>query len=366
VGQALELVVSILGITRLGKEYAVGDATFFRDPAISNGSITIPANTLLTTAKGEASFVTTEVRTLQRGQIQISVPIRAGSGSPGEAGIVRAGAITTVVQPITGIARVTNQDDTVLAAERESDEALRARAKMALRSSSKGTALALIRAVVDARGKVLEVWDPNGPPAKRTPPGTVTLHVDAAPTRLPALRTAVGEVRAAGVHATLVGKYVFMKPRLRVTLGGDLTGDGQEKVLQEIVDAMQGYVDGLEAGQQADGGVLLAAVEEVEGVEGAVFADVMTWRSDLGGPGADTLVDALLGAISASPPGDVAALELALSTVVNQTALPVPSAARIADRSLVTGSVEQGEFQVTPPDGWSVVLDAAPADIRVE
>jgi phage-related baseplate assembly protein len=365
-GEALDLVVSILDVHRLGKEYARGDVTFFRDLAVPDGSVTIPPGTLVTTTKGEASFVTTELRTLQRGQVQISVPIQASTSSPGEAGIVKAGAITTLVQPIIGIARVTNQDDTVLAADQEDDEALRARAKMALRASSKATILALIRAIVEARGKVLEVWDPNGPPAKQSKPGTVTLLIDAEPKRLPALRTAAEEVRAAGVQVTLVGRYVFMKPGLRITLQSDLTGPGQEKVLRQIIEAMQGYVDKLEASQPAKGEELLKAVKEVKEVKDPVFVDVMTWKSDLGQPGPETLVSALLDAIAASPPGDRAALELALTAVVEETASPIPTGERIPDRSLVQGEIATGKFEVTPEEGWSIVLDVEPADIQVE
>jgi hypothetical protein len=365
-GEALDLVVSILDVHRLGKEYARGDVTFFRDLAVPDGSVTIPPGTLVTTTKGEASFVTTELRTLQRGQVQISIPIQASGASAGEAGLVKAGAITKLAQPITGIARVTNQDDTVLAADRETDDALRARAKMALRAASKATILALIRAVVEAQGKVLEVWDPNGPPAKRTAPGTVTLLIDAPAKRLPALRTAVEEVRAAGVQATLVGRYVFMKPRLRVKLSGELTGPGKEKVIRQIIGAMQGYVDGLEAGEPAKGEELLKAVKQVKEVKDPAFADVMTWKSDLGQPGAETLVSALLDAIAAAPPGDVAALQSGLTHVVTETGSPIPSGSRIADRSLVTGQIETGKFEVTPGEGWSIVLDAEPADIRVE
>src|SRR5262249_61609242 len=46
-GTSLDLVVSILGVTRKPKELAVGLATFFRAAGV-DGSITIPAGTVVT------------------------------------------------------------------------------------------------------------------------------------------------------------------------------------------------------------------------------------------------------------------------------------------------------------------------------
>jgi len=372
-GQSLDLVVSILDIVRLGKDYARGDATFFRDQSISDGNITIPQGTLLSTTKGEATFVTGELRTLQRGQVQISVPIRASDASKGNAGLVKAGTITIMVQPIQGIARVTNFDATLLATEDESDDDLRARAKTALRAAGKGTIDALTRAIAEARGQVLEVWDPNSPPAKQTAPGTVTLLIDAEAERLPALQVAVDQVRAAGVQAALVGRYVFVKPRLRVTVAAALSGPGKEKVIREVIDAMQGYINGLTAGSPAKGEDLLAAVKKVKDASNPVFLDVMAWQSDVGQPGAETLVDALLSAIEAAPAGDEAALRSALTAVVTETASPIPTSQRIPNRGLVQGltgqpatvdEIRSGKFQATTPGAdWSIVLDAEPADI---
>ena len=59
IGKALELVVSIINVHRKTKEFAEGLVTFFRDPTAGEGNITIPEGTLLSTAKGEATFVTT-------------------------------------------------------------------------------------------------------------------------------------------------------------------------------------------------------------------------------------------------------------------------------------------------------------------
>lgn len=380
-GQSLDLVVSILGVVRKTKEYATGLVTFFRDPAAGDGNITIPEGTLLSTGKGDATFVTAEMRTLQRGQVRIDVPVRAGEASKGPSGVVPPGSITTLAQAITGISRVTNFDATVLGASDESDDDLRARAKAVLQSVGKATLAALARAVFEERAKLDEVWDPNSAPAKRSDPGTVVLLVETEPERLVSLRSAIQETRAAGVLATVVARYVFFKPRLTVKIAKGLTPDGKVKVVNEIIDAMQQYVDGLSAGTPAKAQDLLAAiaksVKEVGDAKNIQVADAVTWRSDVARPGAEPLVDALLDAIAAAPAGDVNALRAALTAVLTEEAPTAPTERRIPDRSLVQGAsggratdaeITAGQFQVVSVIGgenWSIALDVEPGDIAL-
>ena len=380
-GQSLDLVVSILGVVRKTKEYATGLVTFFRDPAAGDGNITIPEGTLLSTGKGDATFVTAEMRTLQRGQVRIDVPVRAGEASKGPSGVVPPGSITTLAQAITGISRVTNFDATVLGAGDESDDDLRARAKAVLQSVGKATLAALARAVFEERAKLDEVWDPNSAPAKRSDPGTVVLLVETEPERLVSLRSAIQETRAAGVLATVVARYVFFKPRLTVKIAKGLTPDGKVKVVNEIIDAVQQYVDGLSAGTPAKAQDLLAAiaksVKEVGDAKNLQVADAVTWRSDVARPGAEPLVDALLDAIAAARAGDVNALRAALTAVLTEEAPTAPTERRIPDRSLVQGAsggratdaeITAGQFQVVSVIGgenWSIALDVEPADIAL-
>jgi hypothetical protein len=372
-GQALDLVVSILGVRRKTKEFAVGLLTFFRDPAAGDGNIALPEGVVSSTAKGEATFVTTDLRTLQRGQARIDVPIRAGDAFKGEAGIVKSGAITKLSQPITGIARVTNFEATVLGSEGETDEQLRARAKARLRGLGKATLAALANAIFEGRAKLAEVWDPNSPPAKQSKPGVVTLLVEAEPERFPSLTSAVHETRAAGVQATVVARYLFFKPRITAKIASGLPGPGKEKLKAQIINALQAYVDTLSAGDSAKSEELLKAIKSVKEANNAdtKFKDVMAWRSDIGQPGAETLIDALLGALAAA--GDEAARREAISRVLTEAASTTASARRIPDRGLVQGAggqratdveIEAGKFQVVPPDkNWFVVLDMEPADI---
>src|SRR4030095_7048164 len=130
------------------------------------------------TTKGEATFETTQLRTLQQGQVRIDSPVRASVKFKGDAGKVAAGAITQLLQPIAGVERVTNFDATFLGAEDESDDELRIRANATLRALGQGTLAALSRVVVEERAKLLEIWDPNGLTTKVSEPGKVVLLVE--------------------------------------------------------------------------------------------------------------------------------------------------------------------------------------------
>ncbi|MBV8642425.1 MAG: baseplate J/gp47 family protein [Candidatus Eremiobacteraeota bacterium] len=379
-GESLDFVVSILGVTRMTAELAAGLVTFFRDPAVPDGTITVPQGTQLSTTKGDATFLTAEERTLQRGQARMDIPVRATDASKGPAGIVAAGAITTLAGSISGIARVTNFDATVLGAKDESDDQLRARAKAVLQSIGKGTIAALTQAVFEEHATLVEIRDPASAPEKRSDPGTVFLLVDTPPERFVSLEGAVNEVRAAGVLATLVARYVFIKPRLVATIAPGLSPAGKIKLTGQIVDAIQGYVDTLAAGAPAVGADLIAAITknvvELSDPSKLKVVDVMAWQADVGNPKVDPLLEALIAAVQATAPGDAAALRAALAGVLSSTSPPVFGGDRIPDRDLVQGpsgaratdvEIEAGKWSVVAvvngDANWTIALDLEPTDI---
>ena len=375
-GRSLELVVSILGITRKTKDFAIGLVTFFRQSS-SIGNITIPEGILLATTKGEVTFETTQPRTLQQGQVRIDAPIRASEDFKGDAGKVAGGAISQLSQPIVGIDRVTNFDATFLGAEDETDEELRLRAKAALRSIGKATLAALQRVVFEGRGNLTEVWDPNSPPDHRSELGAVTLLIESEPERFASLNGSVQETRAAGVQATIVSRYVFFKPRVLATIAPGLTAAGKLKVADEMMAALQDYVDGLSSGQPAQGQEMLAALTTVDDVNEARIVDVMVWRSDLGQPATESLVDAIVTAVQGAGDDDEA-LRQAITSTVSEIPPLVPTSTRIPDRSLLQGpdgepvtdeQIDASEFQVAAQvdgDDWWVVLDIESADIVLQ
>lgn len=375
-GKALDLVVAILGVTRKTKDFAVGLITLFRDPA-ATGNITIAQGVRMTTTKGDVLFETTEPRTLQRGQLRIEAPIRAGEAFRGEVGMVATEAITLLVQPIEGIDRIANLEPTILSAEDETDEQLRGRARARLRSLGKATIPALSRVVFESRAKLLEVRDPASPPIKRTLPGTVDLLVEIEPEKLPALRGAVNQTRAAGVLANVIARYIYFKPRMLVTLKSAITGPGKAKVIEEIIAKIRTYTESLSSGEDAEGLKILAAVEEVEDVaKGKTrILDVITWRTDFAQPGASSLVDSLLQTIQTSPPDDRQTLREHLDQILTEQISPLSFGQRIPDRSLVQStnkdltteaSLETGAFKVVADADWWVVLDMDAADLGLQ
>lgn len=394
-GQSLDFVVSILGVKRKTGDFAAGTVTFFRQSDAGEGNITIPEGVVLSTKKGETSFVTVELRTLQRGQARIDVPVRSRIAGPD--GNAASGAISALSQPILGIGSVTNFEATAQAAAEETDEQLRARAKAILRGAGKATIAALINAISGQPAKLVEVADPNsavsdpnGPPGRRQAPGTVALLIETEPEHFPSVRGAVEETRAAGVLTLLVARYVFFKPRIRVGLKAKVAASGEPKLKAEIIAAMQTYVDGLSAGQPAKGEELLKAISGVKEVNitKTKIVDVIAQKSDLGQAGPEPLLDIVLNTIkevlaptvgaTPCPPLPEQALRDALAAALFSAPSTVPAIPRKTDRSLVQGpsgqpatdsEIEAGTFQVSAtPDGekgW-VVLDASEDDIRLD
>ncbi len=378
-GKSLDLVVAILGITRLTKEYSQGQVTFFRDPAIE-GNITIETGTLVATKDGIV-FQTVQQSTLQRGQIRINVNIRATDNFKGDAGKVGSGAITALVQPIAGISRVTNFDATFLGANDETDDELRSRAKAVLQAAGAGTVAALKQAVFEERASLSEVRDPNGPPDKTSDPGTVVLLVDTEPERFPGLKARIDERRAAGVFATVIAPYIVFKPKVVAQINKDLNRPpaGVAKIIDDIIAAVQSYTDGVASGNAAMGQDLVKAIAGVKNVTQVTIKDVITWKTDLGKASNDTTVDIVMKAIESSPPGNLDALRNSISQALSSEApSAIPAGRLIISRDLVSGlsgnpltddDIEKGNFQIkTTLDSqkWRLMLDMETADVLLK
>jgi hypothetical protein len=377
-GKSLDYVVSILGVVRQGAEYATGLATFLRDPVV-DGDITIPDLTQVATAD-RIAFGTTELRTLQRGQQRLDVPIRATGAAAGPLGVVPAGKITSLETPIAGISSVTNVDATVLGAAAETDDQLRARAKATLQGLSQATLTALARAVFDERSQLLDVRDPNGVAGKTSSPGTVSLLVSTEVARYGSLNDSVQQTRAAGVLVTVAARFVFITPRVAVTLSPPLTAAGTVKLVGQLIGALQAYVDALPAGDPADGKAMLDAIATVPELKAANprFLDILAAQADIKDPGSQPLVDALVTAVQAAPAKDPASLTTAIADVLASDITPLFSEKRTPHRSLITGKsgpatddeIEAGAFKVVPPlpDGdkkWAIALDMNPSDVQI-
>jgi hypothetical protein len=207
-------------------------------------------------------------------------------------------------------------------------------------------------------------------------PGTVTLLVKTDAGRFPSLQADVNQTRAAGVLTTLIAPFVYVKLRINTQITSGLTGAGQDKIKTDVITALQAYTDGLGSGSPAIGDALLGAVKAVTDVSDAVIKEAFTWRADVGQPGTDPLVDLIVESLAGVSTTDTSAVRLAVKDVIdNQAPALLPSGNRIPDNTLIKkpdgtpasdGDVEAGKFQVSPPSGFSVVLDMEPSDIALQ
>jgi hypothetical protein len=179
--------------------------------------------------------------------------------------------------------------------------------------------------------------------------------------------------------AVLVAKYVFFKPRMVVSIAAGLTAAGKTKVMAEVIDAIQKYTDGLNAGTPAIGSDIIKAIttnlKEVSDPKNIKIVDVLTWRADIGNPGGQKLADLIVQAVQSVPAGDTEALNAAVARVVSDAAPGPPSERRIPDRGLLQGpigqratdqEIEAATFQVVAKvngEDWTVALDLDADDI---
>ena len=172
-GRDLDNVALLVGITRRDPSFATGSVIFARStPAPAD--ISIPAGTRVSTSDAPAAtFETTEPATLRRGSLGVDVPVQALAG--GASGVVAAGAITAINRPILGVTTVENRQATRFASGKETDEALRERARRALAFAGRATTAALKGALTRVAGLREKDMLISEDPALR--PGVVQLDV---------------------------------------------------------------------------------------------------------------------------------------------------------------------------------------------
>ena len=124
-GVALDKHAEERGLTRKDAVKAQGTLTFSRRTALSYAA-EIPKGTVCA-ASGEdaAEFETTEKAVLPAGKLTVTVAAEAAEG--GKAGNAAKNTVNTLVTPPAGIESVTNETAFTGGADKEDDEALRAR-----------------------------------------------------------------------------------------------------------------------------------------------------------------------------------------------------------------------------------------------
>jgi uncharacterized phage protein gp47/JayE len=152
-GQQLDMVVSILGITRGLPDYAEGMVAFERD--VGNEDIKIPIGTLVATEDTpelpKKVYQTFEPKILLKDHTSVEVKIQAVNR--GEDQATPAETIVVMPRPIPGIKSVINRDEIRFQGKtRETDDALRERAKNALISAGKATIVSIENTLLSLPG----------------------------------------------------------------------------------------------------------------------------------------------------------------------------------------------------------------------
>jgi uncharacterized phage protein gp47/JayE len=199
-GQSLQHVAALLGLSRKDARFASGEVLFTRDTP-APGDIALPAGTLVSTLEG-VIFETTDVRTLRRGQLSVTVPVRAVAEGP--TGRVEPRAIAQVNRPIFGIDHVVNEQPTAFSSEREDDPELRRRIRGTLERAGRSTVGAIRYALIEEIPEITETDVQVVEPPEA--PGAVEVRLGIAAAATPELVARVEDTifraRPAGVRVT--------------------------------------------------------------------------------------------------------------------------------------------------------------------
>lgn len=147
-GQALDLLVALVGVFREEAVRATGEVRFYRNNPVPDGdNFTIPAGTIAQTESlnNPIQVQTTEPALLEEGETEVFVTVEAR-----EAGVRSNLAPETVVSMVdspSGIQEVINDEKISGGRPEESDAELRERAQNALSEGSRATADAITSAI---------------------------------------------------------------------------------------------------------------------------------------------------------------------------------------------------------------------------
>ena len=198
-GTSLDHIAALFNIVRKDPRFASGEALFKRGTP-APGDILIPAGTVVSTDRGQ-NFETTDKRVLRRGQLSVTVPVRAQV--EGSAGNVDAAAIKNVNRPIFGIDSVRNDAATVFAGDRETDAELKQRVQGALERAGKSTVDAIRYALIEDNPEITEdniqvAEDPQTPGLVQVKLGIETTTPDL----VARIEDSIFSARPAGVRVT--------------------------------------------------------------------------------------------------------------------------------------------------------------------
>jgi uncharacterized phage protein gp47/JayE len=260
-GSALEKVVALLGLERVGAERASAKGRFERASG-SKGSIAIVAGTRIIDARARVEYATTETATMAPGQSSITVSARDQEPANDP---VAADTLTVLPIPIAGVARVTNPAPATRAARAESDAELRERARNFLYGSERATlgALSNVLARQQVRGEVTE---------DVSRPGFVTVvpvGADLTPERRAQIDADLQANRPAGVFIDFAAAVVPASVALdiRLTTAAGLTESDLRAAHASVDAAIRDYFERLPIREDAKLSRLIGLALAVDGVE---------------------------------------------------------------------------------------------------
>jgi hypothetical protein len=230
-GTSIDHIAALLGLTRKDPRFASGEALFKRSTP-APGDILLPAGTVVSTDQGQ-NFETTDQRTLRRGQLSITAPIRAQvEGTPGR---VDAGAIKNINRPIFGIDSVQNDSATFFSSGRETDAEFKQRVLGTVERAGKATVDAIRYRLIE---DIPEITQDSIQVAENTQtPGLVEVKLgieNGTPDLVSRIEEAIFAARPAGVRVShnlptnaASGSRAAADAITRAQAVDDLTGQGE-------------------------------------------------------------------------------------------------------------------------------------------
>lgn len=292
-GEALDQVVALLGLTRMRAGRLVGKVALSRStPAAA--AIAIPAGLRVTGRRADGKalpvFEVTVDTELEKGAKSVLCEVQeAPDQDTAATARLEANQLTILPRPLLNIESATNPRPITRAGTDETDEALRSRARVALRVGERSTREALEAAAREAGAQQVSVEEPLDGPAGRIIVRVADPDFSGDRARVERVRSALDRARAAGVLVQLeVLRAVRFEPVVEITLDQP---DASEADQRELIAAVQAAVAAAVAALPPETAVLRRKIEgaalSVSGVSGATLLDESTTRplSDDGEPG---------------------------------------------------------------------------------
>lgn len=274
-GDSLEKVVALVDVRRIARGSPVGKVRFNR-AAGSSGTIFVPIDSVVTDGKGTRYRTTVEASLVPN---QLSAEVWVHGESP-RTKLLPAGALAVLERAIAGVSSVVNAEGTWAAAEDESDDQLRARARRAIHATGKGTRDAL-RFGLESLPFVSAVSIAEYPDASVPMPGQVLLMVacsEDTPGNRAIVAQRVEELRPAGIFIdTRFAGAVRLAVLVDPLFAGDRLDVGQQAAAKGAMQAaLIARVAGLAPGATLRMGPILAQL-----LGDARLADLkLAWTAD--------------------------------------------------------------------------------------